>query len=49
MKMPYWAKDVKVDRAHGVMTFRIALWYWPVLFAKACWIRMWGRERVECD
>jgi hypothetical protein len=40
MKMPCWAKDVKFDRELGVMTFRIAFWYWPILFVKGCWQRI---------
>lgn len=48
-KMPRWAKDIKVDREHGVMTFRIAKWYWPVLAIKACWVMFWGRHRMGLD
>ena len=49
MKTPYWMKDVEVDTYHGVMTYRIAWWYLPILYAKALWREYRGRRRMGIE
>lgn len=45
MKCPRWMKDVKLDRAHGVMSFRVATWYLPWLYAQVLWKALSNRAR----
>lgn len=49
MKCPCWMKDVKVDRYHGTMSFRVAKWYVPVLYFKAVWQGFRHRRRLPLE
>ena len=42
-------KDVQVDREHGVMSFRIAKWYMPILYCKALWQGFRHRRRLPLE
>lgn len=51
MRCPCWMKDMKYDKQHGVLSFRVAAWYLPLLYAKALWhaLSNRARRRIELD